>query len=88
MKDHKSLEPGESVSFTTRPVGMKTTLFMKNVGKGDGKITVKPMIAVDPTDFQFGPGDSEEFDLSFLKGGLAEVRNTGMTNVEVWTDYI
>lgn len=92
MSNVRTLNSGDHTSFTTRPVGQSTRLFIKSkIDDGGKTFAAKAMYKVllighhDQT-VDLNPGEQKDFDIS-VAGGLVEVRNEGNWSVETWTDY-
>lgn len=87
MSDRRNLNEGESTVFSTRPVGMKTTLFV--IPWPLGPDTPVPTIAwhielccqTEHVDTKIG-----EIDISAAAGALVCVQARA-GGAQVWTDY-
>lgn len=89
-----TLQPGGSIVYSTKPVGLKTYLYAKPHNAGvEGEISYHVelcchdthVVKVDPEDAQtYG---FVKVDLSDAAGALVTVNNTGWSPVDVHTDY-
>lgn len=89
-----TLQPGGSIVYSTKPVGLKTYLYAKPHNPGiEGEISYHVelcchdthVVKVDPEDVQtYG---FVKVDLSEAAGALVTVNNTGWSPVDVHTDY-
>lgn len=89
MSEHVKLPPGGTTTFSTRPVGLNTNLFGRNLDdKGSGQVTWRFVLCCKPDNvIPLKPQQPFQRDVSAGAGALVEVRNSGFTEVEVWTDY-
>lgn len=89
-----TLQPGGSIVYSTKPVGLKTYLYAKPHDAGvEGEISYHVelcchdthVVKIDPNDVQtYG---FVKVDLSDAAGALVTVNNTGWSSVDVHTDY-
>lgn len=89
-----TLQQGQSIVYSTKPVGLKTYLYAKPHNKdAEGEISYHVelcchdthVVKVDPDDAQ--TAGFVKVDISDAAGALVTVNNTGWSPVDVHTDY-
>lgn len=88
MTQQTTLNPGGSVVYSTRPVGLRTQLSAKCSDVGDSKINWHIELCCQSNhDVSLEAGQPTTIDVSEGAGALMTVSNTGFNPVTVWTDY-
>jgi len=88
MSDRHRLEPGQSRTFTTRPVGLNTFLSLRG-GEGESKAVWKVELCCKPeNNVTLEAEEPRRIDISAAAGALVTVRNAGFYAIEAWTDYV
>lgn len=88
MSSHTTLQPGGSVVYSTRPVGLETTLFAQCSDKGDSTLGWHYELCCQPLhQAHLEAGQPYSTSLSSGAGALVTVSNQGYQPITVWTDY-
>ena len=88
MSGHTTLSPGGTHVYSTRPVGLSTTLFAQCSDKGDSVVGWHVELCCKPLNKQpLQAGEPWQTDLSGAAGALVTVSNQGFNDITVWTDY-
>jgi len=89
VSDRRSLNPGDSTVFTTRPIGLRTTLFCipwpPDPSAFQPTISWHIILCCQPDHVT----NAVSTDISAAAGALVTVRNLASDQqAQVWTDYI
>jgi hypothetical protein len=88
MSGQKTLNPGQSVVYSTRPTGLETNLFVQCSDKGDSVVGWHIELCCQPLHKQtLEAGQPWQTSLSSAAGALVTVSNQGFNDIKVWTDY-
>lgn len=87
MGGKTTLKEGNVVTYSTRPVGLSTTLFLEG-GQHDGEAVWHiELCCKDDNKVLLEPGEQKKVNISEAAGALVTVRNTGWSEFSCWTDY-
>ncbi|GAB3380054.1 hypothetical protein [Lysobacter fragariae] len=87
MSGHHKLEPGGVATFSTRPVGLSTKLFIEG-GDHDSEAVWHIELCCKPDNtLVVDPKSQTTIDVSAAAGALVSVRNDGWASFTTWTDY-
>jgi len=88
MSGQSTLSPGQSVVYSTRPVGLDTTLFVQCGDKGDSVVGWHIELCCQGLNKQpLEAGQPWQTSISAAAGALVTVSNQGFNDIKVWTDY-
>jgi hypothetical protein len=88
MSGHTILQPGENHVYSTRPVGLETTLFAQCSDKGDSVLGWHYELCCHSLNKQpLEAGQPWQTPISSAAGALVTVSNQGFNDITVWTDY-
>jgi hypothetical protein len=88
MSHEHKLKVGQSAVFSTRPVGLHTTLFLRGGEGGESQATyhIELCCQHDHT-IKLEDREPKKVDISRAAGALVTVRNSGFREMTAWTDY-
>ena len=87
MSSRRDLAPGGHALFSTRPVGLATSLFIQ-AGEHDSEAIWHIELCCQPDrPIPLGPNEQLRIDISAGAGALVSIRNTGWASFTTWTDY-
>jgi hypothetical protein len=87
MSSQSTLKPGGVATYSTRPVGLNTYLFVK-AGTGDSQLTWHiELCCKDDNVVSLEADQPKKIDVSSAAGALVSARNSGFNDITTWTDY-
>lgn len=87
MSGHHTLDPGGVATFSSRPVGLATKLFIEG-GEHDSIAVWHIELCCQPDhQIDVDPKSQHSVDISSAAGALVSVRNDGWASFTTWTDY-
>jgi hypothetical protein len=88
MSGQTTLNPGQTVVYSTRPLGYDTNLFAQCSDKGDSKVGWRiELCCHDLNQMPLAAGQPWQTSLTSAAGALVTVSNQGFNDIKVWTDY-
>lgn len=87
MSSHKELEPGGVATFSSRPVGLSTKLFLEGGDHDSEAVWHIELCCQDDHAVVIDPKSQHVIDISSAAGALVTVRNDGWSKFTAWTDY-
>ncbi|OWV64887.1 hypothetical protein B5K05_33815 [Rhizobium phaseoli] len=88
MAAQKTLKPGGQIVYSTRPIGLRTTLFAQCSDEGDSVLGWHIELCCKDLNKQaLEAGQPWQTSISDGSGALVTVSNQGFYDINVWTDY-
>jgi hypothetical protein len=88
MSGQTTLNPGQTVVYSTRAAGSETNLFAQCSDKGDSVVGWHvELCCQDLNKVPLEAGQPWQTSLSSAAGALVTVSNQGFNDIKVWTDY-
>ncbi len=87
MGKRTTLKEGNVESYSTRPVGLNTALFLEAGAHDAEAIWHIELCCKEDNVINLEPGEQRKLNISEAAGAMVSVRNSGWSDFSCWTDY-